>query len=393
MGGLMRLLYLSTDPGVPVLGHKGASVHLRQLAGALAEAGVDVHIASPRVAPEGDVVAAAVSLHRILPVLPKDHVEATLEPAVAAQTEAVLALALRLEVDAIYERFALFSAAGVRAAATLGLPHALEVNAPLREEARRYRTLPHPELARVLEAETMACTDRVLAVSTPMAAALARDDVDPARIEVVPNGVAAQHFRSPRRDPARFVVGFAGSLKPWHGIGTLVDAVARVGEVHLEVLGHGPSAELLDRLPADRVTRLGTRPHAEVPTIMAGWDAGAAPYAPLEGFWFSPLKVLEYMAAATCPVVSDLGDAAATLGGGERGVLVPAGDTDALADAISALARDREHARRLGERARAWVRANRSWSVNARRVLKALGLESATEGAGQTRGIAPGRAS
>ena len=28
----MRLLYLCCDPGIPVLGHKGASVHVRELA-------------------------------------------------------------------------------------------------------------------------------------------------------------------------------------------------------------------------------------------------------------------------------------------------------------------------------------------------------------------------
>jgi len=35
----------------------------------------------------------------------------------------------------------------VRAAAELGVRHVLEVNAPLRDEAARYRTLPHPEVA------------------------------------------------------------------------------------------------------------------------------------------------------------------------------------------------------------------------------------------------------
>jgi glycosyltransferase involved in cell wall biosynthesis len=105
---------------------------------------------------------------------------------------------------------------------------------------------------------------------------------------------------------------------------------------------------------------------------MAGWDAGLAPYAPVQRFWFSPLKVLEYMAAGTCPVVSDVGDARETLGGGERGVLVPPADAGALACAIRRLASDRENARRLGRRAREWVRGHRSWSLNAARALAAL---------------------
>jgi glycosyltransferase involved in cell wall biosynthesis len=120
------------------------------------------------------------------------------------------------------------------------------------------------------------------------------------------------------------------------------------------------------------LSRWGALPHAEAIKLMAGWDAGIAPYAPIDGFWFSPLKVLEYMAAGACPVASDLGDAAHLLDHGRRGVLVRPGDAGALAQALAALARDRDRTRRLGERARRWVAVNRSWSVNAQRALTAL---------------------
>jgi glycosyltransferase involved in cell wall biosynthesis len=161
-------------------------------------------------------------------------------------------------------------------------------------------------------------------------------------------------------------------MKPWHGIETLVEAVSAVPNVHLEVAGHGPQDALLERLPAERVTRFGVLPQARVVELMAGWDAGLAPYAPVDGFWFSPMKVLEYMAAGACPVASDLGDAPELLGDGRRGVLVPAGDAAALAAALAALAADRERAWLLGARARVWVAAHRSWSANASRALALL---------------------
>ena len=42
----MKILYLCPDLGIPVLGHKGASVHVRELASALTRAGkcLDVFI-------------------------------------------------------------------------------------------------------------------------------------------------------------------------------------------------------------------------------------------------------------------------------------------------------------------------------------------------------------
>jgi glycosyltransferase involved in cell wall biosynthesis len=367
-----RILYLTADPGVPVLGHKGASVHVRELCTSFAQAGVEVHIASPRISSEGDQLSAPAQLHGIAAVVAREHGPRTLRAAVRAQARAITTLCARLGVDAIYERFSLFTAAGVRAAAQLGLRHILEVNAPLRREAAQYRTLPHPELAAWLETEVMAETGRVLAVSEPLARVLIADGVAADKVEIMPNGVAPDRFAAPRRNPERFVVGFAGSMKAWHGIDTLVEAVLRVPNIHLEVAGHGPQASLLERLPAERFRRFGALPHARVVELMAGWDVGLAPYAPVEGFWFSPLKVLEYMAAGMCPVASDLGDAAELLGQGHRGVLVPAGDAAALAAALARLAADREHAWLLGTRARAWVAAHRSWSTNARRALALL---------------------
>ena len=56
----MRLLYLSSDPGIPVRGGKGASVHLRALTGALAELGHEVVICSPRVEAGQNPLSAGV---------------------------------------------------------------------------------------------------------------------------------------------------------------------------------------------------------------------------------------------------------------------------------------------------------------------------------------------
>lgn len=369
---MTRLLYLSADPGVPVLGHKGASVHLRELAAAFAEAEVEVHIASPRIEPQGDALLAPAPLHSIPPVMAKLHNEHGLLAAVGEQARAVSSLCADLAVDAVYERFSLFTTAGVDAASKLGLPHVLEVNSPLRREAAQFRTLPHPSLAALFETRVFAGTNRVLAVSQPLIAALKKDGVPPGKLDFVPNGVAAERFPEPRRGSERFVAGFAGSLKAWHGIDTLVEALSCVPEVELEIVGEGPADSLLDSLSPARVWRPGPLPHHQVIERMVSWDVGLAPYSPLEGFWFSPLKILEYMAAGACPVASELGDAPALLGGTQRGLLVPPGDAGALAEVLRALVHDRGQALRRGQRARKWVAANRSWQLNAQRALTTL---------------------
>ena len=89
-------------------------------------------------------------------------------------------------------------------------------------------------------------------------------------------------------------------------------------------------------------------------------------------FYFSPVKLVEYMAAGLCPVASELPEIRELLGGGERGLLVPAGDAGALAQALVELACNPERATAIGLRAREYVLTERSWRRNAERALGAL---------------------
>lgn len=378
---MRRLLYLSSDPGVPVLGHKGASVHVRALVRAFAGAGVSVVVASPRVEAEGDTLDAPTELVEIDPVVPGRYgdvgsVRATMD-AQAAQIDEV---ARAWQADAIYERYSLFSDGGVRAAHRHGLPHLLEVNAPLRDEARRFRSLPYPEEAAEVEARVFAATDRLIAVSGPLAGWLVSVGVERERIEVVPNGVDPRQFSPPqRRSGGPFVVGFAGSLKPWHGVELLLNAFSRaretVPQLRLEIVGSGPSLPPVEQAAAlaANIVLHGPLPHQETIRLMSGWDVGVAPYLPLPDFYFSPLKLVEYMAAGLCPVASELGQIGVLLGGGARGVLVRAGDMSELAGALVELAADRPRAHEIGGRARAWAFSELTWERNARRALEMLG--------------------
>jgi len=374
-----RLLYVSADPGVPVLGHKGASVHVRELVTAFVAEGASVVIASPRICPEGDRLDARADLIEITPIVAKQHRdEASLHEAIAFQAREVTAIARCVGATSIYERFSLHSLAGAEAAEVLRLPYVVEVNAPLRDEARRFRSLAYPEIAAKTEARVYAAADRIFVVSKPLAALLRRDGVDSGKLEVLRNAITPAKI-PPHRAGAGFTVGFAGSLKSWHGVEVLTDAVRTaasvVHDLRLEVVGDGPVAPILDRLdlPPERFTRYGVRSHAETLRVLASWDVGVAPYvdtAPT--FYFSPLKVVEYMAAGVCPVASDLGEIRSLLGDGELGVLVPPGDRAALSAALVELAADRPRAAALGERARDYAHRSLSWRRNARRALACL---------------------
>src|SRR5204863_9566725 len=136
------------------------------------------------------------------------------------------------------------------------------------------------------------------------------------KVHVVPNGVNPERF-PPDLKPSlpaasgTFTVGFAGSMKPWHGLGTLLEAFARLHasnrDSRLLLVGDGAGREPLAAEASSRglgqtVQFTGAVAPAEVPGLLASMDVGVAPYPRMANFYFSPLKVYEYMAAAR-PVV------------------------------------------------------------------------------------------
>src|SRR5262249_41976425 len=186
-------------------------------------------------------------------------------------------------------------------------------NAPLRAEALAFRGLPHQEVATELEREVFAGTHRVLAVSRTLARLLQRESVDSRKLEVVGNAIDPALFQARRRiSPEVFTIGFAGSLKPWHGVDVLAEAVrlasTEVRQLRLEIVGDGPARSLLDAagLRPGLLIQHGHLTHAATARTMMRWDVGAAPFHPLEDFYFSPLKLVEYMAAGVCSVASDV---------------------------------------------------------------------------------------
>jgi hypothetical protein len=184
----MRIAYLSTDPGVPYGGAKGASVHVAELVDALAAEGARVLALVSSVSPDAGPPAPGATVEP----LPGPGLGASASERLAAEAQRTDWIEQRLEhfgADVLYERLALHSAAGAHAAAWLGIPHLVELNAPLVHEARRYRVLEEPDAAARLERAVLAGADLVLAVSAPLASHARRRGAR--RVEVFPNAAMA----------------------------------------------------------------------------------------------------------------------------------------------------------------------------------------------------------
>lgn len=151
---------------------------------------------------------------------------------------------------------------------------------------------------------------------------------------------------------------WVGRLDPVKGLDVLVQATAaanRVRPVQLAIVGDGPYREELARRInehglAGRVHLLGTR--TDVPRLLRAADVFVFP-SRTEGL---PNALLEAMAATIPIVTTDVPGCRDLIESERTGLLVPADDPGALADAVIRILQDRSLARRLSRAAATHVR-------------------------------------
>ncbi len=194
-----------------------------------------------------------------------------------------------------------------------------------------------------------------------------RSIVRPAVIEsrVIPNGIDLEVFRAGDRAAARARLGLpqdadillftALSIREnvWKDYRTLRAAIARLAE--------GSSARPLiflavgEEAPNEKMGRAEIRfvPFMEEHRRVVEFYQAADLYLHAARADTFPTSILEALACATPVVATAVGGIPEQISDGETGVLTPAGDAEAMADAIAALLDDPERRQAMGSRAEA----------------------------------------
>jgi len=376
----VRILYVASGMEIP--GSHGGSVHALELCRALSRAGHEVHLASLPPDNPGD---AAVGLDGAL--LHPLRTRPLIEQLDMFHWREVKRLAGQIGPDVIVERFYTFGGRGLIAAAQLGLPAVLEVNSP---------AMPYPgSLRDRLDALTLikpihrwrrwmlAQAQRYYATSELLLPAHLRE-----RTTVIVNGVDCRLFEPgepvPDDGPLRLV--HVSSFRPWHGTVDLARAfgaaVREGADLEMVCLGDGPELQRAKRAAAeagagDRIQFTGAIPHVDVPGYLADAHVGLAPFSPdrfraLELGWFwSPIKLFEYMASGLAVVTADIAELRELL---PQGVarFYPAADVGALATMLAGLHESRSAVRAMGERGRHLAQERFTWDHQAMRVAGVL---------------------
>ncbi len=386
------MLSLHTSPlAQPGAGDSGGmNVYVRELASALAQAGVAVDVytrrSDARAADEVDVEPGLRVVH--VDAGPPDLAKEDLPSVVDEFTAGVLGRLRGGGVDAIHANYWLSGLAGHRLKHELSLPLVSTFHTLARVKAETGD--PEPQRRVDAEAEVVACSDAITASCAAEADdLLAHYGADPDRIELVPPGVEHAFFSPGDSCAARAAIGldderplllFVGRIQPLKGLDVAVRTLHRVvadrPDAALVVVGGASGADgdgevarvlgLVDELGLrDHVHFVPPQPHHALSTFYRAADVVVVP-SRSESFG---LVALEAAACGTPVVASNVGGLRTLVDDGRTGFLVDGRDPADHAAAVEAVLADRSGAAAMGEAA-ATRAAGYTWSTTAARLRR-----------------------
>jgi len=364
----MRIVYVASDQRVP--GCTGGSVHVLEVARGLAARGHEVHAVVHREpgAPEQEERDGVV-WHRV--AWRPDHRLFRFRARAAVER-----IVNSVKPHALIERYYNFGGEGILAAEKASVPSLLEVNSPVVDHPGSVKAaLDALVLVRPLRRRRERLCRAATALVSPLVE-IVPDFARPKTVRVSWGANVNAFHPSRRRAEARSALGipegavavlFSGSFRPWHGVHVLEAAARRLShraDLYFLFAG-GPRA---GEGAGYRGRRLGRLAYEMMPALVASADVGAAPYDPRRlrqlrlGFYWSPLKIFEYMASGLPTVTIPRPPLDEIVREEQEGLHFREGDDADLARVLERLAADAALRARLGTQARARVVESYSWA-------------------------------
>lgn len=378
----MRILYVALKEALP--GTHGGAVHITEVAQQLTRRGHQLVVVVQQRA--GQTARETLDGYNIVRIPARSNfLLFQLEPTVRALIE-------EFKPDLVMERYYNFSGAGTSAAQRAHLPAMLEVNAPMMDPPGTKKNLADKfllgQMTRIARAQALNANRIVTPLAATVPFSEARD-----RVREIPWGANVELFDRTHLDKTEIetlrakinphnkrVVAFLGSFRPWHGVREFIRVAQEIAPARDDILflmiGSG---DLLDELRAqveraklqDKIVLTGAVKYPQVPYYLGLAHVGVAPFnttvhPPLRvGFYWSPLKVHEYMAMGLPVVTIDVAGLNQIARHEQEGLLYPEGNLGALRAAILRLTDDDALAARLGQAGRVRVVENFSWQKHA----------------------------
>ncbi len=385
----VAILSLHTSPlALPGVGDSGGmNVYVRELAGSLGQAGLDVRVYVRRWAddlPERVAVEPGVEVVHVA-AGPSEVPKELLPGRVAAFVDGVAADLARRPADVLHANYWLSAVAGHELKHRLDLPLVSTFHTLARVKADAGDVEPQSRID--AEAAVIGCCDVICASNTVESDQLVGlYGADPTRIEIVPPGVDHAFFSPGDRVGAQTALGldarptvlFVGRIQPLKGLTVAIEALARLDDrsARLVVVGGPSGAEgaaewnrvqaLVDGLGLrERTVFVDPQPHHMLSTYYRAADVVVVP-SRSESFGLVALEA----AACGVPVVgAAVGGLRTLVEHGHTGYLVEGRDPADFATRIDEVLAQPARAAAMG-RAAAQLALGFSWSTTAARLRR-----------------------
>jgi glycosyltransferase involved in cell wall biosynthesis len=371
----------------------GPGTHIREVISALEKEGHDVI----------KLIAGGEKLERAERITFKKHSWKKAVPSIVWETlrdASMIRSDLRMEKqllkaidqhkpDVVYERSCYGMLAGLRACRKTGLRYIVEMNAPYPEEKIK---MQGSSLLNFLgnrnEKMQVRGAHRVIVVSSAMKNYLiSKTEAEKSKIIVIPNAVNLENLPTETKnitelrdklqlEEANSVIGFVGSIFPYHGVDRMIDAFALIARdfprVRMLIVGDGEVLPQLKRqandlLLNDKITFTGNVPHSEVYHYIALMNITVM----ARSNWYgSPVKIFEYGAMQKVIVAPNVIPVRDVMTHGIDGLLIE-DSTEALEKAIRLILNNPQDASKMAQTFHEKIIAQFTWRSVAKQILNA----------------------
>jgi glycosyltransferase involved in cell wall biosynthesis len=264
----------------------------------------------------------------------------------------------------------------------------MEVHAPWEEKSQYFSVDGFPWYSKAVYRNAILGADALVVVSTAMKKYLTQWGADDKKIHVIPNAVDSDIFSRSNEERVtqikvlyglhgKKVIGFIGSMAPYHGVGFMIEAASHIisefNDVVFVLIGPFEKDETRNTVLAridhyhlkDYFILTGGVNFSLVPVWIDCMDIGVMP----DSNWYgSPIKLFEYGAKGIVVVMPRLSPIEDIIVDGHNGILFEPKNSADLAKKIIFALKEQDRTMKMGSELKNKVFAEHTWLNNAKRI-------------------------
>ena len=389
----MKILFYSPHPALYFDAPTGYGSHMRGMVNGFREDGHTVEILVLGKKPLSTAsIAPSTSLKTLFKRVIPNILWRTLKEIQQSRLDKQAAKELQIAIhkfnpDIVYERSAWMSNGSVDILSNFNIKHVVEINAPFEEEVKSFEKAPSfiAFIGKKKLKSLLQSADIVLPITSSLQTYLIeRFEISSSKCVVVPNAIEKHEIQINESRVATInkqfnlsevtVLGFVGSIFPYHGVDRLIRGVAKLNytDISILIVGDGYLIPALKKLAnelgiSSRVHFTGSVPKEDIYNYISAMDILTLPNTE----WYcSPVKLFEYGAfGKTILAVKEAG--VSDVMSNEEGLLFENNDNafqEALLTSITEVDALEIKAKKFQEK----VFAKHNWRANAQKVIQLI---------------------